>query len=433
MRLLQWIFPKTSPTSASPAVPDPKLVQQIEKSRRLNALVAHSDQIRELYLAPLQRHSGWVRHSLYAGLLVVGTFFAWAAWAQLDEVTTGMGKVIPSSREQVIQSLEAGLLAELLVQEGDVVEAGQVLLRIDDVKLGANVQESQSKLDALQAAATRLRAEASGGEPAFSAALAKSNPELIRSETATLRARRNALQAALDSQQQALKLAQDELRITEPLAAKGLVSDIDVLRIQRMQSEARGRMAELQSKFRSEAASELSRIEAELASQSATLVGRADSFKRTLMRAPKRGIVKNIRVTTLGAVVQSGQDILEIVPMDDRLLIETRIRPSDIAFLRPGLPAIVKITAYDSGVYGWLDAQLVQISPDTLRDEVKRDETYYRALVRTNASALRTPTGQSLPIIAGMQAQVDIKTGRKSVLSYLFKPVLRAQEALRER
>jgi adhesin transport system membrane fusion protein len=233
--------------------------------------------------------------------------------------------------------------------------------------------------------------------------------------------------------QQNLKVAQDEMKITDPLAARGLVSEIEVLRIQRSISETRGRISELQSKFRSDAAIDLARVEAELGSQSATLVGRTDAFKRTVLRSPKRGVVKNMRINTEGAVVQSGQDIMEIVPVDDTLLIETRIRPTDIAFLRPGLPVTVKVTAYDSGIYGWLDGELLQISPDTLRDEVRREETYYRVLVRTRSAVLNTPDGKALPIIAGMQAYVDIKTGQKSVLSYLFKPVLRAREALRER
>jgi adhesin transport system membrane fusion protein len=329
--------------------------------------------------------------------------------------------------------MEAGLLAELMVKEGDTVEASQPLLRIDDVKLGANVQESQSRVDAMLASAARLRAESRGGEPVFSTDLMKRNPELVKVELGTLQARRRSLDASVQAQQQALRLAQDELKITEPLAAKGLVSDIDVLRIRRSVAESKGRIDEAQSKYRADAAAELARVEAELGSQSATLVGRTDSLNRTVLRAPKRGVVKNIRVTTIGAVVQSGQDILEIVPMDDVLLVETRIRPSDIAFLRPGLPAVVKISAYDSGVYGWLEGQVQQISPDTLHDEVRKDETYYRAVISTRSSVLRTPNGQVLPIIPGMQAQVDIKTGQKSVLSYLFKPVLRAREALRER
>jgi adhesin transport system membrane fusion protein len=288
-------------------------------------------------------------------------------------------------------------------------------------------------VDALLAAAARLRAESQGGALVFPAEVQRRAPELIRNERETFEARRRSLDASLGAQQQALRLAQDELRITEPMAAGGYVSDVEVLRIKRTLAEAKGRIAELSGKFRAEAAAELARVESELAGQRAGLTSREDTFRRTVLRAPKRGVVKNIRINTLGGVIQPGQDLLEIIPMDDSLLIETRIRPSDIAFLRPGMEAIVKVTAYDSAVYGWLPAKLVQISPDTLRDEVRRDETYYRALVRTDAAALKTPDGKSLPIIPGMLAQVDIKTGQKSVLSYVFKPVLRAREALRER
>lgn len=416
-----------------PQAPDAELLERIQSLRTRNAVQALDDQLDDLYFSALSPQRDWTRWGIHATAIVIFVFSLWAAFGTLDEVTSGVGKVIPTSREQVIQSMEAGLLAELMVQEGDTVEAMQPLLRIDDVKLGANVQESQSKVDAMLAAAARLRAESRGGEPVFPADLQKRSPELVKVELGTLQARRRSLDASVQAQQQALRLAQDELRITEPLAAKGLVSDIDVLRIRRSVAESRGRIDEAQSKYRADAAAELARVEAELGSQSATLIGRTDSLNRTVLRAPKRGVVKNIRVTTIGAVVQSGQDILEIVPMDDVLLIETRIRPSDIAFLRPGLPAIVKISAYDSGIYGWLEGQVQQISPDTLHDEVRKDETYYRAVVSTRTSVLRTPNGQVLPIIPGMQAQVDIKTGQKSVLSYLFKPVLRAREALRER
>lgn len=436
MRWIQWIFPRNTGVLGQPSVrpvPDAQLMERVQRLRSQNAQQALQDQISDLYLTPLQPPAPWSRYSIHICATVLLVFFLWASFATLDEVTTGVGKVIPTSREQVIQSMDVGLVAELMVQEGDMVEVNQPLLRIDDVKLGSNVQESQVKIDAMQAAVSRLRAELQGAVPAFSADLRKRNPNLVKSELETFNARQRSLVTSVSGLQQTLKLAQDELRITEPLAAKGLVSDIDVLRVQRSLAETRGRIGELQSKFRADASTELSRIEAELGAQNATMVGRADAFKRTVLRSPKRGIVKNIRVTTLGAVVQSGQDILEIVPVDDNLLIETRIRPADIAFLRPGLPAIVKITAYDSGVYGWLEGELLQISPDTLRDEVRREETYYKALVKTKATALKTPNGQRLPIIPGMQASVDIKTGRKSVLSYLFKPVLRAREALRER
>jgi adhesin transport system membrane fusion protein len=363
----------------------------------------------------------------------LAVFIAWAAWFTLDEVTSAQGKVITSSREQVVQSMEAGVVTDILVKEGQVVASGQPLLRIDDVKIGANMQETKARIHALRATAIRLRAESQGKQQLSANDFNAIPPDLIRNEIETFQARKKALEGNLSSQLQNLKISQEELSITEPLAAKGLVSDIDVLRIKRTISETRGRIAEIYDKYKADASSELSRIEGDLGSHSATLTGRADAFKRTVLYAPKKGTVKNLKVNTLGAVVQIGQDILEIVPLEDNLLIETRIRPTDIAFLRPGLPAIVKLSAYDSGIYGWLDAEVMQISPDTLRDEIKREETYYRALVKTNTNGLKTPTGELLPIIPGMQAQVDIKTGQKSVLSYLFKPVLRMREAFRER
>lgn len=425
--------PRVTPSSAADQGDQQALMQKILRLRHENQNQADLDLVDDVYAATLRERQPALRWGLYSIVLVMLVFVLWAAWAQLEEVTTGSGKVIPTSREQIIQSLESGVLAEIMVSEGDTVEADQALLRIDDVRQGASVKEGQSKVDALLAAAARLRAESLGGALAFPAEVQRRAPDLIRNEQQTFEARRRSLDASLGAQQQALRLAQDELRITEPMAAGGYVSDVEVLRIKRTIAEAKGRMSELSGKFRADAAAELARVESELAGQRAGQTSREDTFRRTVLRAPKRGVVKNIRINTVGGVIQPGQDLLEIIPMDDSLLIETRIRPSDIAFLRPGMEAIVKVTAYDSAIYGWLPAKLVQISPDTLRDEVRRDETYYRALVRTDAAALKTPDGRSLPIIPGMLAQVDIKTGQKSVLSYVFKPVLRARDALRER
>lgn len=432
--MMHWLFPpandlqRESGTQASST-----FMEKITRFKKRNAQQAELDVYLDIYHAPLNPVRSWTRLALYCIALVLLSFFVWAALAPLDVVTSGTGKVIPTSREQVIQSIEPGVLAELLVNEGDAVEQGQALLRIDDVRLGATVLENQSKVDALRLAAIRLRAETTGSEFVFPDDIVKRNPVMAKSEIGTYEARRRAMSSSIGSQKKSLQLAQEELGITEPMAAKGLVSELDVMRIQRSIVEAKGRIDEISSKYRTDAAAELARVEAELGSQSATLVGKEDSLKRTVLKAPKRGIVKNIRVNTIGGVIQSGQDLLEIVPVDDRLLIETRIRPADIAFLRPGLAAIVKISAYDSGVYGWLEGSVLQISADTLRDEVRRDETYYRALVMTNSASLKTQDGKSLPIIPGMLAQVDIKTGQKTVLAYLFKPVLRAREALRER
>jgi adhesin transport system membrane fusion protein len=407
-----WFKRKPSAQPLDGGAMDPAKAEQIKQFRLENARVAEVDVMTDVYQSRLEPISGWTRWAVYLVLIVLGSFIAWAALSNVEEVTSGAGRVVPTGREQVVQSSEAGVLAEMMVAEGDTVEAGQPLLRIDDV---------------------RLRAESLGTPLNFPAELAERAPVLVRNETQTYQAKRQALDSLIKSQEQALRLAQEEMQITEPMAAKGLVSDLDVLRIRRAIADSRGRIDEARSRYRADAAAELARVEAELGSQSAALLGREDSFQRTVLRAPKRGIVKNVKANTIGGVVQVGQDLLEIVPLDEALLVETRIRPSDIAFLHPGLPAGVKITAYDSGIYGWLSGTLIQISADTLRDEVRRDETYYRVLVRTERSELMTPAGKPLPIIPGMLAQVDIKTGQKSVLSYLFKPILRAREALRER
>jgi len=421
--------------SANPSpTPDTQgLQKRIRALQAKNRQQAGVDLLEDLYASAVSQNPGRVRWLLYAILTLFCAAIAWAAWAQLEEVTSAPGKVIPSGGEQVLQSLEPGVIADILVNEGQLVEQDQPLLRIDDVRQGAGVQEARGRVNALRAMAVRLHSEARDVPVAFPEDLLRSAPEIVANEQRTYQARRAALQVGLSAQEQALKLAMEELRITEPLAAQGMVSDIEILRIRRTIAEARGRMAEMTGKFRAEAASEASKVESDLAAQTAGLTSREDSFKRTVLRAPKRGIVKNVSVNTVGGVVQSGQALLEIVPIDEKLLIEARVRPADIAFLRPGLTTVVKITAYDATQYGWLTGGVIQISPDTLQDEVRRDETYYRVLVKTDHAALSSPAGQRLPIIPGMVAQVDIKTGEKSVLSYLFKPVLKAREALRER
>jgi adhesin transport system membrane fusion protein len=284
---------------------------------------------------------------------------------------------------------------------------------------------------ALHAAIARLRAETQGGSPVFPADV---RPEQVRIETELFRSRRQQLEESIAALKRSYQLADEELQLTAPLVKKGVVSEVELLRLQRQVAELRGNLQERQNKFQADARAELAKNEAELAAITEANTARADQVKRTIIRAPLRGTVKNIRINTLGGIIQAGQDIMEIVPLEDQLLIEARIKPSDVAFLRPGQAAMVKVTAYDFSMYGGLEASLEQISADTIRDEKKSDESYYRIQVRTQRNFLKDKDGTSLPIIPGMTTTVEILTGHKTVLDYLLKPILKARDtALRER
>jgi adhesin transport system membrane fusion protein len=368
--------------------------------------------------------------SLLLLLTVLGCGYIWASQAVLDEVTRGEGSVIPSSREQVIQSLEGGLLAEMRVAEGDIVEAGEVLLRIDDTRFNATFKEGQSRADALTAAIARLRAESEGGKLRLPAA---TPPDVAATERKLFNARREALTQRVAALGRSLELARDELRMTEPLVAKGVVSEVDVLRLRREVNELRGKIQDRRNEFRAAARAELSEKEGELNSATQLNTARADQVRRTIVRAPMRGTVKDIAVSTVGGVIGPGVEIMTIVPLEDRLLVEAKIKPADVAFLRPGLPASVKITAYDFAVYGGLDGTLEHISADTIVSTTRNEERYYRIRVSTEKASLSGPDGP-LPIIPGMVATVEVLTGKKTVLDYLLKPVLRVRDsALKER
>lgn len=373
---------------------------------------------------------------------VVGSFLWWASASELEEVTRGQGRVVPSSKEQVIQSLDPGVLTEMRVREGDAVEKDQLLLRIDDTRATALLRELQAKTHALAASAARARAEAYGGRLEFPAEV-RAFLELIRRETEAFNARRRALDDSVAALRNGMVLLDREIEITEPMVGRGLVSEVELLRLKRQRNDLALQMADRQNKFRTDAATDLIKFEAELAQARESLVARADAAQRTEIRSPMKGTVKSIAVTTIGGVVQAGQEIMAIVPTEDTLVIEAYVRPADVAFIHPGQKAVVKISAYDYAIYGGLEGTVENISPDTLRDERRMatpvadvaDEanSYYRVRVRTKTNSLTTPAGQLLPIIPGMTATVEMLTGRKTVLQYLVKPLNRASEALRER
>lgn len=364
--------------------------------------------------------------------LMLACFLAWAAWFQVVEVSTGTGKVVPSSREQLIQSMEGGIIKELNVSEGTLVERGQVLAQLDAVKSESNVGESEAKHRAALASVNRLQAEVSEKPLTFDASLDK-YPELRRAETDLFNARRRGLGETLTGIESSLKLVRSELAITENLAKIGASSRVEVLRLNRQRSELELKATEARSEYMVNAREDLAKANAEAQMLSAVIRGRSDSLSRLTLRSPVRGIVKDIEVSTIGGVVPPNGQLMQIVPLDEQLLIETRISPRDIAFIHPEQQAKVKITAYDYSIYGSLDGKVVTISPDTIQDEVKPEIFYYRVYIRTDSDVLRNKAGKSFAIVPGMIATVDIRTGEKTVLDYLIKPLNRAREALRER
>ena len=363
------------------------------------------------------------------GLLV---FFIWAALFKLEEVSTGTGKVIPSSKEQIIQSLEGGILTKLDVKEGDIVEKGTILAQFDPTRFASNVGESQSLLVSSLATSARLRAEVNGTALQFPEIVQKDS-QLVREETQLYNTRRINLEESISDLTTSLTLVQQELRMTEPLVAKGAASEVEVLRLKRQASDLQKQINDTRSQYYVKAREELSKANTDVETQRQIVKGKSDTLNRTVFRAPVRGVVKEINVMTLGGVIPPNGKIMTIVPLDEQLLIEARISPRDIAFIRPNQQALVKITAYDYAIYGGLHGKVTVISPDTIRDEVKQDQFYYRVYIRTDSDKLRNKQGKTFAITPGMVATVDIRTGQKTVLDYLIKPFNKAREALRER
>jgi adhesin transport system membrane fusion protein len=397
----------------------------------------------------------------------------WANFAVLEEVTTGEGKAIPSSKIQVIQNLEGGIVTEIFVREGQVVEKGDVLLRLDDTRFISNQGETEADRLALVARVERLTAEAEGRPIAMPEEILRKAPQLAEDELALYQSRQGYLQseqrtlgeqlrqksqelAEFRSKSQqyraSMGLLQQELNMSQPLVASGAISQVEILRLRRSLIEIRGSldatnlaipraesaMAEIKSKieeselgFRSDAFRELNEILTDLTKLTSTSVAIQDRVSRTTVASPVRGVIKQLKVNTIGGVVQPGSDMLEIVPLDDSLLVEAKVRPQDVAFLHPGQKAMVKFSAYDFTIYGGMKANLELISADTITDE--EGKSFYLIQVRTDKSHLGSDE-HPLLIIPGMVATVDIITGKKSVLDYLLKPVLKARaEALRER
>ncbi|AXW96619.2 HlyD family efflux transporter periplasmic adaptor subunit [Cronobacter sakazakii] len=380
----------------------------------------------------LARQGRFYSSVIWLTLAALVLFFVWAWFATLDEVTVGTGKITPSSRAQVIESLDGGIVNALMVHEGDVVERGQMLARLDPTRFQSNYGEAAARARALRASSERLRSELTG-EPLQFSEESMREPALVARERQLYESRRRNLNETLENLQKTYNLVMAELRMTQPLVAKGAASEVEVIRLQRQAAELKGKMDDARNQFAVRAREEQVKNNADLDAQLQVMAGKADQLDRATLFSPVRGVVKDIQVTTVGGVLQPGGKLMEIVPLEDQLLVETRINPRDIAYIRPGLPATVKITAYDSSIYGDLKGEVEMVSPDTLQDEVKRDQFYYRVYVRTKSAELKNRNGKRFPILPGMVANVEIKTGQKTVLDYLIKPLNKVKEALRER
>ncbi|AZE92282.1 Type I secretion membrane fusion protein, HlyD family [Pseudomonas orientalis] len=415
-----------------------------------------------------------IRLTIWAIIAFFVFLVVWAGFSEIDEVTRGDGKAIPSSKLQKIQNLEGGIVAELYVKEGQIVEAGAPLIRLDDTRFVSNAGETEALRLAMQLRVERLSAQVDDRPLNIPDDVLKAAPSQAANERSLYESRRQqlkdevgGLQEQLVQRQQELReftskqsqyrsqlsLQRQEINMSEPLVAQGAVSPVEVLRLKRAEMETRGQLDattlaipraesaikevqrkidETRGKFRSEALTQLNEARTELNKAESTGRALEDRVSRTLVTSPVRGIVKQLLVNTVGGVIQPGSDMVEIVPLDDTLLVEAKIRPQDIAFLHPGQEAVVKFTAYDYTIYGGLKAKLERIGADTITDEDKKT-TYYMITLRTDRSHLGTDE-KPLLIIPGMVASVDIITGKKSILSYLLKPIIKARaEALHER
>jgi adhesin transport system membrane fusion protein len=371
---------------------------------------------------------------IWISLLALICFLFWASQAELEQITRAPGQIIASGRTQVIQASDGGVLQALMVKEGDTVERGQVLALLDRQKLRAAYQETRSRELALRATVVRLNAEIVGNEPAFPADT-EGYPQFRANQLALLQKRRASINEETASLRKLLELAQRELAMTAPLVSTGDVSQADVLKLERQVADLQAQITNRQNKYMQDTQADLSRAEEELAGVQQMLAQRADLLSRTELRAPMRGVVKNIRMTTIGGTLKPTEELMQIVPIENELMVEARIRPTDIAFIHTGQTASVKIDAYDYTLYGWLEGKVSYLSPDTLTEDLKQGEqAYYRLQVRADDKRFARHAKQAIQLQPGMTVTVEIKTGKNTVLRYLAKPIVKTmREAMVEK
>ena len=419
----KWPFRKASALAL--AVP-----QNGGRARRGDA--AFMSGVRAAQVVENAPHVTWVLY-LIAGALA--SALTWAALARVDEVTKADARVVAEGREQVIASLEGGILRELFVKEGEQVEAGQDLAELDPTRFKAQQAEGETKRIALKAQITRLTAESTGHALLFPPEV-EAAPEVMQSERDSYVARKRANDDAAGSNQRGMDMLRRELAMSEAMSAKGLLSEVEVLHLRRQINEMALQTEDRINRFRQDASTELSKLRTDLAALEEQQAGRRDVLERTLIKSPVRGIVKNIRSNTLGGVIGGGAPIMEIVPIGKLTLIEAHVKPGEIGFLQVGQEAKVKLAAYDFALYGAIEGKIESISPDALGDPDRAvgsaDPTYYRVMLRVDSNTLHEK-GKALPLLPGMTGSVEVRIGERSVLNFLLRPMLKSKEAFRER
>lgn len=382
----------------------------------------------------LARDLGRSRLTLWATAFALAVFVTWAHYAEIDQITRAPGQVVASLRSQIIQSQDGGIIEQLMVKDGDIVDRGQTLVRLEKARSEASYLEARAKSAGLTATVARLRAEVFGGDPVFPPMLSN-YPQFRDNQMVLFTKRKAAIEEEVTALQVLLGLAKRELEMTQPLLKTGDVSRTEVLRLERQVAEIGAQITNKRNRYFQDAQAELSKALEDLAGIEQTMAQRMTQVDQTELRAPLHGVVKNVRITTRGGVIRPGEEVMQIVPLEDDLLVEARVMPADIAFIKPGLSATVKIDAYDYTIYGDLPGKLTYISPDTLTEDLRQGEQpYYRVRVRTEGRRFSGRPNEDMEIQPGMTATIEIRTGSNTVLKYLTKPVVKTfSEALRER
>jgi adhesin transport system membrane fusion protein len=361
---------------------------------------------------------------LLTAMLVAG--LVWASWAEIPQKARGTGQVIALSRTQVIQAANDGVIKEILVREGDAVEKGQLLMQLDASQLNAATQDSKGKVAALRATLARLSAEVFQRPLVFSGFDTVTYAPFVKNQTDLYQRRKQGLKEEIDTLESMVSNVQQELNFSQPLLTSGDIAVTEILRLKRTLSELKGNISNRRNKFFQDAQAEMTKAEEELTTQEQMLIERSTNMERMQMYAPNDGLVRNVRVTTLGGRVRPGDVVMDLLPTNSELIVETKLKPQDLAFIDVGHMVSVKLDAYDYSIYGILDGKVIYVSPDALTEDTRAGEhIYYRVHVRIEQNHLKTKVGKAIQITPGMTAQVEIETGKMTVLNYLIKPLVK--------